>query len=162
DALGGVHRHGVRGTTPVLVAVVHRRQVESVAVLARQRHADVAGGVAHHEGEQLRCRLLGSEDQVSLVLAVLIIDDDHGAAVRDVLDGPFDGFDVHRRGGLDHRHLSSSPPPSSTDDLVRWTAASFSTYFASTSTSRFTESPGWLRPRVVARNVVGINATANS
>src|SRR5690606_39208424 len=113
-------------------------------------------------GAQLRCGLVGRVDQVSVLLAVLIIDDDHGAAVRDVLDGPFDGFDVHRRGGLDHRHLSSSPPPSSTDDPVRWTAASFSTYFASTSTSRFTESPGWLRRRLVARNVVGINGTATS
>src|SRR5439155_6314417 len=38
---------------------------------------------------------------------------------------------------------------------------SFSTYFAITSTSRFTGSPTSLCPNVVSLSVVGINPTAN-
>src|SRR5690606_8233673 len=40
-------------------------------------------------------------------------------------------------------------------------ATNFSTYFAITSTSRFTGSPGCLRPRVVIASVVGIRLTEN-
>ena len=38
--------------------------------------ADVARGVADHERDQLGRGQLGGEDQVALVLAVLVVDDD--------------------------------------------------------------------------------------
>ena len=79
-----VDRHRVRGAAPVLVGVVHRRQVEPVAVGLGQRHADVAGGVPDHEREQLRGGLLGGEDQVALVLPVLVVDHHDRPAGGDV------------------------------------------------------------------------------
>ena len=74
----------------VLVDRVHRQQAEPVADLAGQRHAQVAGGVADHERDQFGRGLLGGEDQVALVLAVLVVDDDDRLARRDVGDRALD------------------------------------------------------------------------
>ena len=41
--------------------------------------------------------LRGGEDQVALVLAVLVVDDDHGLAGRDVGDGALDGVEADGR-----------------------------------------------------------------
>src|SRR6185437_9221124 len=117
---------------------VHGGQLEAVGFCLGDRHADVARGVADHEREQLRRRELGGEDQVALVLAVLVVYDDHCLAGRDVLDGPFDRIQGHD-----------------------WLLTSFSTYFATTSTSRLTGSPTPLAPSVVSFSVVGMSPTPN-
>ena len=49
-----VDGHGEGRAEAVAVGVVHRRQVQPVALGLGQRHADVARGVADHERQQLR------------------------------------------------------------------------------------------------------------
>src|SRR5205085_8710341 len=85
---------------------------------------------------------LRGEDQVALVLPVLVVQDDDGAAVLDRGDRVLDGVQAQARR---HRRLSSRR----------------STYFAITSTSRLTGSPGARRPIVVSRRVVGMRLTSN-
>src|SRR5690606_964628 len=161
-ALPRVHGHGVGGAALVLVLVVHRRQVEPVGVRLGQRHADVAGGVPDHEGQQFGCGLLGREDQIALVLPVLVVDDDHELARGDVRDGPLD----RRETFLRRLAVHGLPVDLSTLCAGHCTSParpiSLSTYFASTSTSMFTGSPGTRPPRMVISKVVGINATLNS
>src|SRR5690606_565978 len=183
DSLRGVHGHRVRGALAVLVPVVHRGQVEPVAVLTGERHADVAGRVAHHEGDQLGGRLLRREDQVAFVLPVLVVDDDHRAAGSDVGQRALDAvklavthractlvlpavppgagrFQVHRASPTPP--LSSETPPDPRSGPPRSGCASRSRCLASTSTSMFTSSPGSRNPRVVSSLVAGIRATLNS
>ena len=81
----------------VLVDPEHRRQVEPVGVGLGHRHADVAGGVADHERHELGRRELGGEDQVALVLAVLVVDDDDRPAALDGGDGGLDGVQAGQR-----------------------------------------------------------------
>ncbi len=91
DTVFRVDGDGVGGSVLVLVDRIHRKQTQPVADGAIQRHAEVAGGVADHEGHQFRGRHFGGEDQIALVLAVLIVDDDDGLARGDVGNRPFDG-----------------------------------------------------------------------
>ena len=94
DAVTGVDRDGVGG--PHLVAVVggHQRDLEPVEHRGGHRHADHAAAVADREGHQLGRRLGRGEDEVALVLAVLVVDDDHGLAGGDVGDGPLDAVEA--------------------------------------------------------------------
>ena len=80
-----------------LVVRRHQRDLEPVEHVGRHRHADHAAGVADRERHQLRRRLAGGEDQVALVLAVLVVDDDDGLAGGDVGDRPLDGVEPDRR-----------------------------------------------------------------
>src|SRR5262249_35229312 len=182
--LPGVHRDGIRGAALVLVVVVLRRQVQPVALLRRQRHADVAGGVPDHERRQLRGGQLRSEDQVALVLPVRVVHHDHRAAGGDVRDRPLDA--AHRvgpvrvveaaRSAADARPVGAAdpvdvaPPVEGAQPTVRDgrhglrhlpAPSSRSTYFARTSTSRLTGSPTVVPPSVVSASVVGISPTSN-
>ena len=102
-ALAGVDGHGERRAEVVAVGMVHRRQVQAIALGLGQRHADVARGVADHERQQLGGGELGREDQVALVLPVRVVHHHHGLARLDVGDGPLDGLKFI------HRHSPPSP-----------------------------------------------------
>ncbi len=128
-------RDGERRAEARLVPLRHLRQAELLAALAGEAETDEAAGVRGHEVDRLLRRELGGDDEVALVLAIGIVDDDDHPAGADVLDR-----------FLDRRELAH----------VR----SRSTYFASTSTSRLTESPGSSEPSVVASSVCGMSATA--
>jgi hypothetical protein len=56
--------------------------------------------VRRHEVDRLRGRELGGDDEVALVLAVRIVDDDHELAVANVLDRVLD----RREGALLGQH----------------------------------------------------------
>jgi hypothetical protein len=84
DTLFRVDGDGVGGAVLVLVHGIHRQQAELVADRTVQRHAEVTRGVADHERDEFGSGLLGGEDEVALVLAVLVVDDDHGLASGDV------------------------------------------------------------------------------
>ena len=75
----------------VLVDRVHRQQPEPVTDRAVQWHAQVARRVAHHERDEFWGGLLGGEDEVSLVLAVLVVDDDDGLTRGDIGNCPLHG-----------------------------------------------------------------------
>ena len=142
DAVAGVHRDGVRRPQLVLVVRRHQRDLEPVEHLGRHRHADHAARVPDRERHQLGRRLARGEDDVALVLAVLVVHHDHGLARGDGGDRLLHGVEA---------------------DLVAvgHCLTIFSTYFAITSTSRLTTSPGCLKPRVVRARVSGIRLTVN-
>ena len=71
-----VHRHGVRRLVRGRVVVDHRAQLEPVGHLGQDRHAQLPAAVRDHELDDLGRDLLGRRDEVSLVLAVLVVDDD--------------------------------------------------------------------------------------
>jgi hypothetical protein len=66
------------------VVLDHRRQAELRATFARQRQADQAARMRDHEVDVGRLHQLGGHDQVALVLAVLVVDDDDHATVADL------------------------------------------------------------------------------
>ena len=94
-ALAGVHRHRVRGAAAVLVACG-----TSAAGRAGRRRASVSG--AQMKPDVWRTMnaissvvaICGGEDEVALVLPVLVVDDDHRPAGRDLLDRLLDGGEL--------------------------------------------------------------------
>ena len=86
----------------VLVDRVHRQQSQPVADLAVQWHTQIARRVAHHEGDELRSGLLGGEDEIALVLAILVVDDDDGLARSDVGYRPLDGIKPRHHISMNH------------------------------------------------------------
>ncbi len=139
DALAGLHRDREGRLEGRLVLGRHQVEPELVAADGRERQADQAASVLGHEVHGLRRRELGGQREVALVLAVLgVADDDHPAGA-DVLERLLDGAKWHSA------HLFS-----------------FSTYLASTSTSRFTVLPGTASPSVVRSSVSGISETSKA
>ncbi len=92
DREGGAHRLGV--------VLDHLRQLEALQLVVLHGSADQAAALAHHEGDDLGGGLLGRDDEVALVLAVLVVDDHDGPAVRDVADRLLDGVERQVRGVL--------------------------------------------------------------
>ncbi len=115
-ALGGIHRHGdgvgpVVGRNagrhplaglngdgeggPVLGAVLdrHRRQAQLARPLGGDRKADQAPSVLGHEVDLVWCGELRRDDHVTLVFAILRINQDVRAALAGVLDDVFDRGD---------------------------------------------------------------------
>ena len=64
----------------------HQGQVEQVRPLGHQRHADHARGMGQEERDVLRRGRLGRHDQVTLVLPVLVVDDDGHAQAADAVN----------------------------------------------------------------------------
>ncbi|CAB4907687.1 unannotated protein [freshwater metagenome] len=102
DTFSRVDGDGVRRSVFVLVGREHRRQAESVAILTGQRDTEVARGIADHEGNQFRGGLLGGEDEVAFVLAVLVVDDHHCFARSDVRNCALDTVEPGHESAL-HR-----------------------------------------------------------
>ena len=75
DAVPGVDRDGEGRALAVLVDPAHRRQLEPVAVAARQRHADHARVYRMVNATSSGVASRG-EDEVALVLPVLVVDHD--------------------------------------------------------------------------------------
>src|SRR5204863_5886509 len=140
-ALAGLDRHGEGRLEGRLVLRGHQVEAELVATLPRERQADQAARVGGHEVDRVRRGELGGERQVALVLAVLGVADHDHLAVADVLEGVLD----RAEGDVAH---AGTP-----------LATSFSTYFASTSTSRLTDRPGAASPRFVRSSVSGMRDT---
>ena len=68
----------------------HLRQVERGDPLGRHRHADHAARVLADEGHVLGPAQLRGHDEVALVLALLVVDDDDHPPAADLLDGVLD------------------------------------------------------------------------
>ena len=69
-----------------LVVLGHRPQTELVAALLREAEADQAACMRGHEVDRFRRRELRCDDEVALILAVRVVDDDHEPALANVLD----------------------------------------------------------------------------
>ncbi len=121
-----------RGGHLFAVAVDHLRQVEARAILRRQRKTDPAAGKPEHEVDDLGRDTFGRADEVTLVLAVLVVDDDDHLPRGQVGNGL-----RNRRQG--HGALPGPMPA----------ARKCRTYLPITSPSRCTASPGARSPSVV-------------
>jgi hypothetical protein len=117
DPFAGLDRDRERGLERRLVLGRHQLQAEFVAALRRQSEADQPAPLLGHEVDRLGRRELGGEGQVTLVLAVLVVADDHHPSGADLLQRLFDARERPHR------------------------VTSFSTYLASTSTSILTRCP---------------------
>ena len=73
------------------VPLGHLGQAELVAALSGQGQADQTPSVQGHEVDRLGRDQLGRADQITLVLAVLVVRDDDDLAVAQVVDRQFDG-----------------------------------------------------------------------
>ena len=85
-----IHAHRVRRAVLVEVALGHGRQVELIDPFSRQRDADHPARIPEHEVHDRRRDELRGADEVSFVLAILIVGDDDELSRRDVGDGLFD------------------------------------------------------------------------
>ncbi len=77
------------------VPLHHEREVELIGPVVRDGDADEPGCVAHEKSHRLRRGVLGRDDQISFVLAVLVVDHDHDLAGCDGGNGVFDGSRRH-------------------------------------------------------------------
>ncbi len=80
----GVHE---RRALRLGVVVDHQRNVERLEAVAREWRADHARGVTDEKGDGLGGGVLGRHDEVALVLAVLVVDDDDDLTATDRCDG---------------------------------------------------------------------------
>ncbi len=99
DAFGGLDADGEVGVELRGVVLDHRRQPELRAALAGQRQAHQAACMGDHEIDVRGLDQLGGHDQVALVLAVLVVDDDHHAPGADFLQQLGDGGEIQARSG---------------------------------------------------------------
>ena len=85
-AVAVVHAHREGGPLHLGVGGHHQGQVELLDPLGGERHADQTRGVGEEEGDLLGGDRVGGHDQVALVLAVLVVDDDDDLAAPDRRD----------------------------------------------------------------------------
>jgi len=74
--VGGIDRDGVGRPAKVLAPRHHLRELEVDGALRRDWRADQPGAVPDHEGHLFRRDVLRGDDQVGLVLATGIVEDD--------------------------------------------------------------------------------------
>lgn len=81
----GVHAHGEAGSLGVLVPLHHEGEVQGLGPFLREGHAEEAPALLEHEVHPLRGHVLRRHDEVALVLPVLVVHQDHGAARLELL-----------------------------------------------------------------------------
>ena len=106
-----VDRHGVVRAQRGRVGLDHRRQLEPLAHVGQDRHAELPPAVRDHEVDDLRRHLLGGADEVAFVLAVFGVDDHDDAPAVDGVDGFFDRGKLrgHRRFAAVASRLAPEP-----------------------------------------------------
>src|SRR5678816_4398516 len=143
DAEGGLEARGVLRH--------HLRDVELFETLLRHRHADQAAALGGHEVDDLGRDLLGGDGEVSLVLAVLVVDDDDHPAFAEGLDGVLDRRKRRTYPAGLLRHAL---------DPARVTSSARNTYLPIMSNSRFTRSLTLANCRLVCSHVYGTICTS--
>src|SRR5262252_5593709 len=96
DQVAGLDGHAERGAVAAGVVVHHRLDLELVEPGGEDGRADQAARVAGHERDLLGRDQLGSDAEVALVLAVLVVDDDDEPAVLEVRQGLGYGCESHQ------------------------------------------------------------------
>lgn len=89
-----VNRHRVRRAVGVRVVDHHLWQPELRRDLGCHWGADQPAGVAHHEGHLLGRQILGRDDQIAFVLAVLVVEHDNELATPECLDSGLDRVEL--------------------------------------------------------------------
>src|SRR5262249_53581027 len=143
----------------------HQRNLKLVEPIGRHREADQAAAVLRHEVDGFRRDLFGSDRQIALVLAILVVHDNYDAArtyrrnrVVDPGKGPrpfacsFGNRDLSLQCVASPGRTGSSVRPAS--------SAARTTYLPTMSHSRFTRSPTFACPRLVCSRVNGTSCTS--
>src|ERR1700686_3514950 len=120
--LFGIDAHAERSTKPAGVSLHHRGDAELVEAPSNHRHANEAGTVTRHEADVLGSHQLRGNDEVALVLAVFVVDDDDELARIEISDRLRDRSQAHLL-----------------EECYRWRLRA--TYRATTSASRLTIEP---------------------
>src|SRR5207249_1727398 len=81
----------------------HEREMELVAALFGERHANQAAAVLSHEVDGVGRDLFGGHGEVAFVFAVLVVDEDDHTALANFLDSFFNGGE---RGTRSEEHTS--------------------------------------------------------
>jgi hypothetical protein len=102
-ALARLDRYGEGGPQARGVLLRHQRQLQLLDALLGEREANEAARVLRHEIDDLWGRHLRRDDEITLVLAVFVVDEDDHPAVARFLDHFLD-----RRDDLDEAHGSTS------------------------------------------------------
>ena len=89
-----IDRHREDGAQRGRVRFDHRRQLEPLADLGQDRHAELPAAVRDHEVDDLGRDLLGGADEIAFVFAVFGIDDDDHASAANGGDGVVDGREM--------------------------------------------------------------------
>ncbi len=101
-------RDGEGGFVAGAVLGAHQVEAELVDPFLAQREADQAAAMGRHEVDRGRRRHLRGDDEIALILAVLVVDEDEHAAVAGLVDdllgrgeegvaGTLEGFGGHFR-----------------------------------------------------------------
>ncbi len=90
QAMLDVDGDGEGGAEGRVVFRHHRIEMQTARVLDAERRADDARGIADDERHLLRRAQRSRDEQVALVLAVVVVGDDHDLAFGEGLDGRFD------------------------------------------------------------------------
>jgi len=85
-AVRGLDRHGEVRAVHRTVDSSHRRQVELPRVRFGDRHADQPTAVFGHEIDRIGRDAVRGDDQIALVLAVLLVDEDRHATTLELGD----------------------------------------------------------------------------
>jgi hypothetical protein len=91
--LASLDRDREGGAELGLVLPDHHRQIEPPRPLLGQGQADEPAGLARHEVDGLGRDEARRQHEVALVLALLVVDEDHHVGVADLLDGALDALE---------------------------------------------------------------------
>ena len=86
DAVARLDRDGEGGLVAGAVVAAHQVEPELLDALLGEREADQPLAVGCHEVDRARRRHLRGDDEIALILAVLVVDEDEHAAVLGLVD----------------------------------------------------------------------------
>ena len=95
-AVRGLDRHREIRAMRRAVDRRHRREVQLSRALVGDRHANQAAAELRHEIDRLGRDAIGCDDEIALVLAVFLVDEDDHASIAQLGDNLLDGCDRHR------------------------------------------------------------------
>ena len=86
DAFAGLNRDSEGGLVAGAVVAAHQFQAELFDAFAGKRQADQSAAVGSHEVDRVRSCHLRGDNEIALVLAVFVIDQDEHAPVARLVD----------------------------------------------------------------------------
>jgi hypothetical protein len=89
DAVARLDRDSEGGFVPSRIAARHQRQTKLLDPFLAEREADQAASVLGHKIDRVGSRHLRRDDEIALILAILVIDQDEHPAVARLVDQLF-------------------------------------------------------------------------
>ena len=96
DAFARIDGDRERRTEGGRVLVHHQRKLKFLHPLRREGQADQSTSVSSHEIDGFGGDFLGGHDEIAFVFAILVVHEDHHAAMGNVRNGVFDAIKCDR------------------------------------------------------------------